>query len=111
MRSFIRRLCQLLVALAFLGGTIGVAFAFGAEPCTPHEHAAGHRHDGHHHDHDTSQLGCISCLCCAVVPTLTGTPSVIATPLQIAYVVYSDELAIMASRSVAPEPTPPRSIA
>jgi hypothetical protein len=101
----------LLIALAFMGGTIGVAFAFGAEPCSPSLHAATPGHEGHHHQHDTNTLTCISCLCCAVIPTLTGAPVAIMAPRQVAYVVYRQELSVMAGRSVAPDPTPPRSIA
>ena len=111
MRLVIRRLCVLFITLAFLVGMIGVAFAFGAEPCVLEHHAAGQGHADHHHDHETSKLTCISCLCCAVIPTLTGAPVVVAAPQQIAYVVYREELSVMAGRSVAPDPTPPRSVA
>lgn len=111
MRPIIRRLCMLVLALAFLAGTIGVAFAFGSEPCDAAIHAAQPGHEGHHHDHDTSKLSCISCLCCAVISTLPGAPVAAAAPQEITYVVYRDDISLMAGRSVAPDPTPPRSIA
>lgn len=111
MRPLLRRLGIVAITLAFLGGTIGVAFAFGAEPCDAAFHAAPQGHEGHHHHHDTNVQPCLTCLCCAVVPTLPGAPITLSAPQQVAYVFYQRYLHVMTGRSVAPDLAPPKSIA
>jgi len=111
MHGWLRRLLSIVIALAFLGGTIGVDYAFGADPCDDDIAAAdsADRADqaGHHHDHDANKLGCPTCPCCAAVTTLPPVPALLGSPGQLAYVSYAELSPRLIGRSVAPDPSPP----
>lgn len=116
MRRLARRLLIILCALAFVGGgTISVAVAI---PCV-HEHS-GHRHIADHaqsHDgapahHDHHSAGCLGC-CLAACAAMASLPprQVIAFPAFAAMAVTWWETAgLLSSRSIAPDPGPPRTL-
>lgn len=109
MRDWLRRLLSIFVTVAFLGGTIGVDYAFGADPCDDDLTATDSAdHAGHHHGHDANKLGCPSCPCCAVVTTLPVVPGSLGAPRQLAYIVYVERSPHLTGRSIPPDLSPPR---
>jgi hypothetical protein len=113
MRRRATKFLLLLGALAFLAGA-PVAYAVGppsmaGEPC-PHEHqhmpGTPHKHQ-HHND-----PGAAACLCCCLGACM-GTPDV--PPRQMAAAVFTASTIVywetgtrLASRSIPPDPAPPR---
>ena len=109
MHGWPRRILSVFIAVAFLGGTIGVAFAFSGEAC---DHAAQTGTPGQHrHAADADAAACLACPCCAVVPTLPDAPAALRAPRQIAYFIKAEPLPRLTGRSVVPDPSPPRPIA
>src|SRR6267378_3113634 len=113
MRRLATKFLLLLGALAFLAGA-PVAYAVAppavvGQPC-PHEHehmpGTPHKHQ-HHHDH-----GAAACLCCCL-GTCMGIPDL--PPRQMAAAVFTASAIVywetgtrLASRSIPPDPGPPR---
>jgi len=110
MRGWLRRVLCVLTAVTFLGGTIGLEFAFADEPCENLAEANTPPRDKHHHD-DGTDAACVACPCCAVVPTLPEAPAALSPTFHVEYIVYIAKLPRFAGRSVAPDPSPPRPIA
>ena len=121
MQPLRRRLAILLVALAFIVGSVfGVAVphAAAAEPCTQRhghadQHAGEHEHgtkSGHHKN--SGQGACLQCCCvgiCASVPNVTG--ALTSEPVMMALIVYWDTARFGIGRSIKPEHGPPRPLA
>jgi hypothetical protein len=113
MRRLAAKFLLLLGALAFLAGA-PVAYAVApptvaGQPC-PHEHehmpGTPHKHQ-HRHDH-----GAAACLCCCL-GTCMGIPDL--PPRQMADAVFTASAIVywetgtrLASRSIPPDPAPPR---
>lgn len=111
MSATLRRFLSLIIAVAFLGGTLFPAFAACSDDCIDALRAGGFGHHEQSHDQDENSSSCLSCPCCAVVPTLPSAPSIARLPRQIAYVVYTERAPQLTGRSILPDPSPPRTIA
>ena len=114
----LRRLCRLLVIVAYATATI-VAAASPIAACPDldldHHSHAGHAHGAAHHEHgkhSRSQPG--ECLNCCIGACLLGAsllPPQSATASSAFYgarIVYPSEEIALADRSIAPDPAPPK---
>ena len=111
MQAMLRWLLSLIVAVAFLGGTVCPAFAACFDNCIDAAQAGQSGHHDQSHDQDENSDSCAFCPCCAVVPTLPPVPQIARLPKQIAYVVYTEHSNPLIGRSILPDPSPPRTIA
>lgn len=114
MRSLLRRLVVLLVALAFIAGGVGgvtASLATAAEPCMQ-EHADGHGHAGQNPaptpQKQDSTRSCQQCCLgiCVSVPKLQI--ATIIEPVAVTSIVYWDTARFGIGRSIKPEHGPPR---
>ena len=119
--NVLHRLCGLVVIVAYAATTI-VAAASPLAACRALDHARhlGQQHgsdhtDHHHHDGSGSDPG--DCLKCCMGTCLLGLslPASLNGVSSIAFygtpVVYAFEQSVLADRSIAPDPDPPKPIA
>jgi hypothetical protein len=115
-RRLATKFLLLLGAMAFLAGA-SVAYAVmplavAGEPCPhEHEHMPGPAHPKHQHQHQHND-GAAACLCCCLgacmgIPDLPPRQMAEAV-LTASTIVYWDNGARLASRSIPPDPAPPR---
>ena len=119
--NVLHRLCGLVVILAYAVATIvAAASPLAACPGLDHAHHVGQQHgadrtDHNHHDGSGSYPGdCLKCcmgtclLGVSLLPPANGASSIAfyGTP-----VVYASEQSLLADRSIAPDPDPPKPIA
>jgi hypothetical protein len=116
MRSLLRRLFVMLVALAFIAGGVG-GFAApsvaAADPCTQ-EHMPGHDHSGQtptkSQGQDTARICQQCCLgICVSVPNIPA--AVTISPVAVTSIVFWDTTRSGGGRSIKPEHGPPRLLA
>jgi hypothetical protein len=109
MRRRLKRFLAFLCVFALVsGGTISFAVAV-AGPCA-HERGA---HAGTlHHDHDHHGAGCLACClgACTVVPALPAPLSAGPVIFSVTAAAYWESAVALDSRSIAPDPGPPRTI-
>lgn len=112
MRAKLHRFLSLIIAVAFLGGTVCPAFAVCFDDYIDTVQAGEAGHHGQSHDQDENNDSCPSCPCCAVVvSTLPPAPPVAHLPGQVVYVAYAEHAPQLIGRSILPDPSPPRPIA
>jgi hypothetical protein len=114
----LNRFLGLLTIVAYLGATVAAATAPIAEcPALEPASHAGHPHhgSGNHHDHSGSKSGeCLKCClgACLVGVTLPApTNGAWTLILNATLVAYWSGLPVLADRSIAPDPDPPKPIA
>lgn len=117
MRSLLRRLLVLLVALAFIAGGVGgfaAPVVVAADPCAQ-EHTDGHHHSGKTpskpaHKQDSSRA-CQQCCIgiCVSVPNIPA--SITFVPVAVTAIVFLDTARFGGGRSIKPEHGPPRLLA
>ena len=114
MRSLLRRMVVLLVALAFIaGGVSGVAVpvALAAEPCMQ-EHAEGHGHAGQKPpptpQKQDSTRTCQQC-CLGICVSVPNVPTAMTiAPVAVTSIAYWDTARFGIGRSIKPQHGPPR---
>jgi hypothetical protein len=116
------RLLNRVLALLIIATYLGAAIAAAASPVAecpglePASHA-GHSHhgNGNHHDHSESKSGeCLKCClgACLVGMSLPAQTNGASTPMfNTISVAYWSGLPVLADRSIAPDPDPPKPIA
>jgi len=110
MRRLARQLLALALCFVLIGGTAGIAYAFGADPCDDAASSAEAGYgDQDHHAHDTTERSCLGCPCCAAVPILPGASLALDAPQHIDYVAYDEISRLLTGRLVAPDLAPPKS--
>ena len=117
--TLLRPILALLVVTAYFGASI-VAAASPIESCpapdlAPHS-AYGHAGHGHQHHHKSRSdpSTCLKCClgACLTAPALAVSTNSGSTPAFDGTAVrYSTTLPVLAGRSVAPDPAPPKPIA
>ena len=114
MRRLAAQFFLLLGALALLAGA-PVAYAIAppalaGEPCPhEHEHMPGPAHTKHQHQHDHGAAACLCCClgACMGVPNLPPSQTAGAV-FTASTIVYWENGTRLPSRSIPPEPAPPR---
>jgi hypothetical protein len=106
---------QFLAALCLLALVSGSTLSFAAmsasadEPCAhAHSQHGGAEPHKHHHQHGAGCLACClgACAAIAALPAPSSVSSIIFTETAAA---YWEATAMLNSRSIAPDPDPPRS--
>jgi hypothetical protein len=111
MRVLWRRIFVSCLAVAFLAGSVAVAFASGIDPCDRIVHTeTGHAHHHHHPGKVADAESCFTCPCCLAL-SAHDADLLLQAPQQIDYVAYVDRTEHLIGRSVPPDILPPRSIA
>jgi hypothetical protein len=110
MRLLLKRFLAMLCVLAFVSsGTTSVAAASPPDSCAhEHSHGAGAKP----HDHAHHGPGCLTCCLggCTAVPALPGPLTSVPVTFAVTAAVYWEAVASLDSRSIAPDPGPPRSL-
>jgi hypothetical protein len=100
----LRRILLILCAVSFVSGnivSIAAPSAGSGEPCT-HEHSGGAQHH-----HDGVDVCCLAA--CMAAPGLPPQAFTVAAPRRVGLVSYWSKSAILTTRTLAPDPAPPRS--
>ncbi|OYV34859.1 MAG: hypothetical protein B7Z80_20065 [Rhodospirillales bacterium 20-64-7] len=103
MRLLLKRFMAILCVLAFVSASTA---SFAATGTCAHEHShAGTQQEHHHHD-----SGCLACClgACAAVPALPSPVAVSPVIFTKGSAAYWESTARLDSRSIAPDPDPPR---
>src|SRR5216684_3157895 len=114
--KLLRRIFAILTVAAYFGATVvAAAPPVGPAPTRDLASHSGHSHAGHSHQHDhesgSDPRECLRCCLagCLATPGLAvqthggSTPAFASTA-----VLYSIALSVLAGRTVAPDPAPPR---
>jgi hypothetical protein len=116
--TLLKQVLVLLIVATYFGAAIVAAASPVAEcPGSKPASHAGHPHhgNGNHHDHSGSKSG--ECLKCCLGACLVGvslpapTNGAWTLMLNTTSVVYWSGLPVLADRSIAPDPDPPKPIA
>jgi hypothetical protein len=109
MRPWARHVLLILCALALVSGsTMSLAASVAAENCAHnHSHAPGSQPHQHH------DAGCLACClgACVAVPGLPSRTALGAVSFSVTPVSYWEFGVSLSSRSIAPDPGPPRTSA
>jgi hypothetical protein len=111
MRLMMRRVLAFWCVFALVGGgTISFAAATAVSASCVHEDSDHRGAAPHHHDHHGA--GCLACClgACAAIPALPARVSTGVAPFALTVAVYWEAAVSLSSRSIAPDPGPPRTI-
>jgi hypothetical protein len=109
MRPFARYFMLILCTLALVGGGT-VSFAASVAAATPCAHEHSHPADTSPQPHKHHGAGCLACClgACSAIPDLPHRASVGEVPFAATPVSYWETSSSLSSRSIAPDPAPPR---